>query len=166
VASPSSGADFSVGSVAFPIAVGASALVPVTFNPASAGDKTDTLTIALNNDLPGDPNGVVRLTGTGTANAGVGPDTGSGLLRLVGPNPVTGATTFFYTIPSRGAVSLGLFDMAGRVVRLMVDRVEDAGTHVVAWSQGSPQTLPPGLYLIRLSVRGRTVGTHHVVVLR
>ena len=160
------GADFSVGSFALPIAVGASALVPITFNPASAGDKADTLTIALNNDLPSDPNGVVRLTGTGTANAGIGPETGSGLLRLVGPNPVTSSTTFVYTTPSRGMVRLELFDTAGRLVRPIVDRMEDVGTHVIAWSQGSSQALPTGLYLIRLSVGGRTVGTHHVVVLQ
>jgi hypothetical protein len=41
------------------------ATFPVTFDPASAGFKTDTVTVSLDNDSPGDPNPTVSLQGVG-----------------------------------------------------------------------------------------------------
>ena len=61
------GTHFSIGTISgIPIASGEFATVQVVFDPASAGAKTDTLTISLNNDGPADPNPTVTMSGTAT----------------------------------------------------------------------------------------------------
>lgn len=61
------GTQFSVGEVTgLPIGTGEMALIPVSFVPTSVGSKTDTLTIAVNNDSVLDSNDSVALSGTGT----------------------------------------------------------------------------------------------------
>jgi hypothetical protein len=61
------GTHFSLGAITgIPIFPGGSATVQVVFDPTSAGSKSDTLTISLDNDTPTDPNGSVSLGGTGT----------------------------------------------------------------------------------------------------
>ncbi len=161
------GQHFSVGSPTFPIAPGAHALVPVIFNPASEGAKTDALVMGLNNDLPNEQDRLVNLSGTGTTpTTGVNPLAGPVGLRLLGSNPVTSATRFSYGIPERGRVKFALFDMSGRLVQSLHDAVEEAGPHEWAWSRDVSGTTPSGVYLVRLSLAGRTLGTSRVVVLK
>ncbi len=61
------GTQFMLGAVTpLPIDPAETAIMPVTFDPNSAGLKTDTLTISLDNDAPGDPDPTVSLSGTAT----------------------------------------------------------------------------------------------------
>jgi len=153
------GAHFSVGSPEFPIAKGALALVPVIFDPASEGVKTDVLVMSLNNSLPGDANGLVNLFGTGT-----NPTTG------VGPTAIDGSVGALSvkTIPSRDRVTvrlelsvemsvhLAVFDVRGRPVRTLFTGVLTAGTHDLHWDERDQQgrSVGSGLYFVSVQSDG------------
>lgn len=55
----------------FPVQTGEMVTIPVIFDPASAGLKSDGLTVLLTNDSPSDANPTVSLSGTGSAAVGV-----------------------------------------------------------------------------------------------
>ena len=60
--------------------------------------------------------------------------------------------------------TLGIFGAAAILI-LAAGEGQEAGPHEWAWSQGAAGT-PSGVYLVRLSLAGRTLGTSRVVVLR
>jgi hypothetical protein len=72
------------------------------------------------------------------------------------PNPSRGATTFAFTLPSTGAVSLEILDVSGRRVRTLRHGALAAGRHAFAFDgrseSGSP--LPPGSYFARVRTSG------------
>jgi hypothetical protein len=68
------------------------------------------------------------------------------------PNPFARTTTIVYRLPAPMEVHLGAYDVAGRLVRLLVDGQRQAGEHRVTWdgwgSDGTP--LASGVYFYRL----------------
>lgn len=77
------------------------------------------------------------------------------------PNPFRGSTTLTFSLPAPADVRLEVFDALGRQVATVVDERRGAGTHEVAVRAGS---LPPGLYIARLSADGQRA-TRRLVVL-
>ncbi len=66
-----------------------------------------------------------------------------------------------YTVPTRGAVTMELFDAKGaRIASILEGRVVDQGTHDVSLGTG---LLPSGLYLLRLSANGVSLGSRVVI---
>ncbi|MEJ2722244.1 MAG: T9SS type A sorting domain-containing protein [bacterium] len=65
------------------------------------------------------------------------------------PNPFNPVTEITYFLPHRGQVRLSVYDVAGRLVALLVDQAQDAGEHAVGWRAGD---LPSGVYFCRLEV--------------
>ena len=88
-------------------------------------------------------------------------------LDLPRPHPVRGDTQIHFALPSAGAVSLAVYDVAGRCVRRLIEAPYPIGAHSVAWdgrdARGS--TLASGVYHLRLQ---STVGnrTLRVVLMR
>lgn len=163
----SQGTNFTVGVPVFPVPPGATARIPVIFDPTSEGAKSDVLLVALNNDLPSDPNVLVTVDGWGTNPVGVDLlADGRGFLRLLGPNPVTDRARFAFAIPTEGRVKIGLFDTAGRLVAPLHDATEAPGRHLWEWSRSASKATPPGVYLVRLTFDGSTLGASRVVVLQ
>ncbi len=73
-------------------------------------------------------------------------------LQLAGSNPFRGETMLRYSVAERGLVRIEVFDVAGRSVRTLVDRVSDPGTYIVAFERnGRGPALSPGIYLVRFS---------------
>src|SRR5439155_17467444 len=72
------------------------------------------------------------------------------------PNPFAETTTLRYELPAEGRVSIGVYDLAGREVRPLVDRVEKAGPHSLTLygRDERGERLRPGLYLVRLDFAG------------
>ena len=68
------------------------------------------------------------------------------------PNPFNPSTNIEFDIDTSQQVRLSVFDMMGREVALLVDRVMPAGEHSARFEAGN---LPGGAYLYRLSL-----GTH------
>ena len=68
------------------------------------------------------------------------------------PNPAPGRTSISFTLPREQSVSLGLYDVAGRLVARLADGPHAAGVHTVRWD-GTREGVPasPGVYFYRLS---------------
>ena len=56
----------------------------------------------------------------------------AGALRNV-PNPFEGSTLITYTLTTPSRVTIRIFDMTGRLVRLLADETREGGTHSVEW---------------------------------
>jgi hypothetical protein len=88
-------------------------------------------------DDPGDPDGVVP--------AGL-------LLAPARPNPFRGAAALGFTLPSRQHVRLAIHDVQGRLARVLIDEVRDAGVWYAFWDgrAGDGTRLGPGVYFAHL----------------
>ena len=84
------------------------------------------------------------------------------LLRVT-PQPVVGAATLRFALPSAASASLALFDIAGRPVWSRDVGALGAGEHVVPLADG--RHLPAGIYFARLT-QGVRAATRRVVMLR
>lgn len=78
------------------------------------------------------------------------------------PNPFTRQTVIPLGVPQASPVQIEVYDVLGRRVATLVDGILAAGRHEVTWS---PQGLPAGLYLVRLTV-GNVVLTQRATLLR
>lgn len=103
-----------------------------------------------------------------TQTVGVGPSNGPQAFEFapVWPNPSHGGNmTMSFALPSASHGRLALYDVTGRLVRVVADRDFEAGRYVMAFdgrdSHGA--TLRPGLYLARFTGDGRTVSRRFVV---
>jgi predicted outer membrane repeat protein len=69
------------------------------------------------------------------------------------PNPFHRATVLAYDLPATAPVTLKIYDLSGRLVRVLVDRARmPAGRHGVAWNgeNAAQQTVSAGVYFCRL----------------
>jgi len=83
------------------------------------------------------------------------------------PNPTNGAVFARLTLPGRGAVTVGVFDVAGRLVRSLVqEEVVETG-RVVVWNgrDDSGTNCPSGVYLLSLQ-QGSTKASSRCVLVR
>jgi hypothetical protein len=73
------------------------------------------------------------------------------------PNPFNPSTVIPYTVPlSGGHVTLRIYDVAGRLVRTLVDGVQGPGIRSVEWnaSDNRGQKVGSGVYFYRLTAPG------------
>ena len=83
------------------------------------------------------------------------------------PNPFAASTTIVFTTASASDVELRIYDLAGRLVRTVLDRSLGAGRHQVFWN-GDDDTGHPvakGIYFTRLRA-GAFEAHRKLVVLR
>ncbi len=129
-----------------------------TFTPA--GNST---TIDFLNGTP------VTCNQTGLDNVSLTPSTGVGVGDAPGtmtlefaapsPNPTRDATTLQYTLSRAGHVRLAVYDVNGRMVRLLRDDDEAAGAHAesLPLRDRAGRRLASGNYLVRLEAEGRVL---------
>jgi hypothetical protein len=83
------------------------------------------------------------------------------------PNPFNPTTMISFTLPQRTRVTLSIYDVKGRAVRVLVDDIISAGFKEYEWdgkdSRGHPVT--SGLYFYCLDAGDRSV-TKKMAVLR
>ncbi len=72
------------------------------------------------------------------------------------PNPFNPTTRIRYTTPSAGALSVNIFNPAGRLVRTVYDGFAEAGDHSVQWDglNDTGQEVPSGKYFYRVALDG------------
>ncbi|MCH7761785.1 T9SS type A sorting domain-containing protein [candidate division TA06 bacterium] len=72
------------------------------------------------------------------------------------PNPFHQATTITYGLPASTPVSLKVYDVTGRVVRVLLDGVEKAGVHSVVWNGRDHigARVGSGIYFYKLTAEG------------
>lgn len=85
--------------------------------------------------------------------------------RLVGnyPNPFNPETKIMYELAEQASVELSIFNTMGRRVTTLVNRIEEAGAHEVAWSG---RDYPAGIYLARLTVGNEPAQIHELVLVK
>lgn len=75
----------------------------------------------------------------------------------VAPNPFNPRTTIRFDLPGTGPVKLAVYDIAGRLVKVLVEGARPAGRHEEVWdgrdTAGRPA--PSGSYLVRLVAGGK-----------
>jgi len=82
------------------------------------------------------------------------------------PNPFSRGTTLSFSLPTERAARLAVYDVAGRLVRRLVDEVLPAGDYDVDWDGRNDRgrRVAGGTYLVRLQAGGETL-TEKVVFL-
>lgn len=68
------------------------------------------------------------------------------------PNPFNPTTTIDYAIPQSGNVRLSVYDIMGKKIKTLVNHVESAGTHTIAWdaTDNAGHSVPSGTYIYKL----------------
>ncbi|HUV37534.1 MAG TPA: T9SS type A sorting domain-containing protein, partial [Patescibacteria group bacterium] len=83
------------------------------------------------------------------------------------PNPFNPSTTIRYFLPERCRVTLQIYDIAGRRIACLVDRMQDRGQHHIVWN-GTDMNGDPagsGVYLYRLTA-GKESISRKMILLR
>ncbi len=78
------------------------------------------------------------------------------------PNPFNPMTTVSFMLPSTGQVRIGVYDVAGRLVRTLVDGTREAGRHEVTLDGTG---LASGIYMVRMVSGGMDV-TKRITLLK
>jgi len=92
-----------------------------------------------------------------------------GVLHLAqsSPNPFNSATSIQYVLPRNGFARLAIYNIAGQLVRILVEGEEFAGTHTVRWNgrdeQGS--SVSSGIYFCCLET-GNLKSTRKMLLLK
>jgi hypothetical protein len=57
-----------------------------------------------------------------------------------------------YSVPVKSRIKIAVYDVAGRMVKLLVDEVKSPGRYELKWQgrDSRNRSLPPGLYFIRM----------------
>ena len=79
------------------------------------------------------------------------------------PNPFNPSTSIQYELSSAGRVMIGVRDVLGRLVDVLVDEVQPAGSHRVEWVASS--NTPSGAYFYTLETKEGSV-TRSMTLLR
>jgi hypothetical protein len=83
------------------------------------------------------------------------------------PNPFNPATTIGYSMKEKGVVTLKVYNVAGQLVRTLVDGVKDAGSYKATWDgkNNAGVAAASGVYLYKMNTRG-FAHTKKMVLLR
>ena len=141
---------------------GQTEIVTVTFKPDEPGTQNAAITIISN-----DPDNVELVVRVSCSAVVVGH--GSFALSQNSPNPFNPSTTISYSV--LGGVSkkitVKIFDIRGRLLRVLANRVCEPGTYSVVWdgTDKSGRALPSGIYLYRFEA-GDFVQIRKMVMLK
>jgi hypothetical protein len=82
------------------------------------------------------------------------------------PNPSRGNVTISFVLPKTSSATLRVFDVAGRVVRTLLNETLPAGPHSAHWDRrtASGAVARPGLYLYELEAGGQRAARTFVLV--
>jgi len=83
------------------------------------------------------------------------------------PNPVSSNTVIEYSLSEETEVDLKIYDINGKQVSILVNRIQKPGNHRVAWDirNTSEKQLPNGVYFYRLAA-GDYTNTKKMVIVR
>ncbi|UCE66263.1 MAG: M20/M25/M40 family metallo-hydrolase [Candidatus Zixiibacteriota bacterium] len=77
------------------------------------------------------------------------------------PNPFNAETSIKFMLNSPGNVRLGVYNVLGQEVEVLVDRELPAGIHLLAWSG---ENLPSGIYFYRLTFDNHSVSRRMILL--
>lgn len=128
--------------------------------------RADFLFAILTNEFGLTASGYVPSSGGGVDVPSV-VAAGQTSLGFANPSPFRSATSIRFSLPEKAPVSLRVYNVAGQLVRTLVDEVVDAGRHDVVWNGRSDlgRSAASGVYLYRIETPG-FVKTRKVTRLR
>jgi hypothetical protein len=90
------------------------------------------------------------------------------VLKAPQPNPSTGSGSIAFVLPRGGRVRLAVYDVRGRLVRVLIDRPMAAGIHSAGWNgiDSNARPVGAGVYFYDLTVDGSKVGQKKTVIVR
>jgi hypothetical protein len=150
------------------------------FDPQFCTDETGTPTYFLQDTSPCSIEALPECGGQGVYPVGCSDVTAvedssadqSGIpaisrLSAVYPNPFNPRTTIQFELSQAGPVKISVFDLAGRLVRDLVNENREAGFHECSWSGDSRDGRPvsAGVYFIRMQVPS-TVETKRIILVK
>jgi photosystem II stability/assembly factor-like uncharacterized protein len=111
-------------------------------------------------------NGTILRTGDIATSARTPVRRSGPVLRQNTPNPFNPTTSIEYVLPAAGAVTLTIYDVAGRRVATLVSEWQDAGAHDVIWNgrDNRGAEAPSGVYFYRLSTADGAVARKMVLL--
>ncbi|HXC06025.1 MAG TPA: T9SS type A sorting domain-containing protein, partial [Bacteroidia bacterium] len=71
------------------------------------------------------------------------------------PNPFRDALSIAYTVEQAGTVNISLFNLLGQEIMPVIQKKQDTGDYVISLDS-SPEQLPPGVYLLRMTLNGKS----------
>jgi len=109
---------------------------------------------------------ILFFLGNTLPSSGVLPSSGDHLAQNY-PNPFNPQTTIAYSIKARGYVRLSVYDVGGRLVRMLANEVRPAGAQQVTWDgkDANGTAVASGVYFYRL-VAGDFTQTKKMVLLK
>jgi len=83
------------------------------------------------------------------------------------PNPFNPSTMIRYTLPSKGHVTIAVYDARGALVTTLVDEERSAGAHVVAWGGRDERgaTASSGVYFVKIT-NGNDTQTRKIALVK
>ena len=83
------------------------------------------------------------------------------------PNPFSRSSAICYQVQETENVTLKVYDVSGKLVATLVDKVQCSGDHSVIWDgrNSSGVAVSPGVYLYRLET-GYSVSTREMILIR
>jgi len=83
------------------------------------------------------------------------------------PNPAQARARIEFELPDTRQVSVGVYDIHGRLVRRIASGTQEAGRHLFQWDMGSSagQRVGAGVYFVRMQL-GDAVQSYRLVVIR
>ena len=68
------------------------------------------------------------------------------------PNPFNPVTRVSFSLKNKGHISMRVYDVSGRLVRILIDEVRDAGSYEIVWdgTNDGGRTTASGIYFCRM----------------
>jgi hypothetical protein len=68
------------------------------------------------------------------------------------PNPFNPSTTISYDLPKRSLVTLGIYDLLGKQIKILVNQSQDAGNKIAMWNgtDNLGRPVSAGVYLYQI----------------
>lgn len=135
--------------------------------PQEVVDQVRIALQAVEMDQPGACSGIPAVTPacagvTAVPGNLVSPAEGSSI-RYCGPNPSFGQATIEYALARDGEVDIAVYDISGRHVATVLREHQERGLHQATWAGRQAAS---GVYFVRVSVGGVTVGSEKLIVVR
>lgn len=98
------------------------------------------------------------MTGTitVTSDAGLSDINNSSFMVKVYPSPFSNYLSISFTMPERGAIKISIYDVTGKLVRILADQNFDRGNQIIKWDAKNEngETVNHGLYFYIIESKG------------
>jgi len=77
------------------------------------------------------------------------------------PNPFNPSTSIKFSVPGREFVSITVYDVTGRQIKILTNKIYDAGVYTIGFESGN---LPSGMYVYRMQAGSSMLSRKMIIV--